>query len=138
MKKIALLVFALLLALGSSYSFAETAGGTTGEKKGEPGGMTMEHKGTMKEGMMGHDEMMDHMTEMMKHMSGMMDKMSGMMKTIPKDKMEQMHKMMGEMSAQIKHMDKLMKSGAGTEKEMKKLEDRKIRMDKILQQLETQ
>ncbi len=138
MKKIVVSLFALLLALGASYSFAETGGGMAGEKKGEPSGMTMEHKGTMKEGMMSHDEMMDHMMEMMKHMSGMMDKMSGMMKTMPKDKMEKMHKMMGEMSAQIKHMDKMMKTGTGTKKDKTEMQKRKDQMDKILHELETQ
>lgn len=136
MKKIALSLCALFLVLSASISQAQTM-----EHKGMMGqstGMMMGQKGMMHKGMMGHDEMMGHMMDMMGHMSEMMGKMSGMMKTMPKEKMEKMHKLMGEMGAQIKHMDKMMKMGAVSEKDMKRLEDRRRRMDKILEQLQTQ
>ncbi len=105
---------------------------------GQSTGMMMEHKGMMKKGMMSHDEMMGHMMDMTKHMSEMMGKMSGMMKTTPKDKMGKMHKMMDEMAAQIKQMNTSMKMGAVSEKEMRMMQSRQKRMDKILQRLEAQ
>lgn len=135
MKKMLLpgIAFVLSLAVASAGSAQAI------EHKGMMGqstGMMMEHM--HKKGMMGHDEMMGHMMDMMRHMSDMMGKMSGMMKTMPKDKMKKMHKMMDEMGTQIKHMNNMMKMGAVSEKELKKMQGRQKRMDKILQQLETQ
>ena len=137
MKKIALLLCVLFLALSASYGLAETGDGTMKGSEGKSGGMMTGHKGTMEDDKMINDEMKDHMIAMMKHMSRIMDKMSDMIKTMPNQKMPKMQKIMDEASAQMRDLSKMIKGKAG-KKEMTMMQKRKDNMDKMMHEMETQ
>ena len=138
MKKVLPVLLGLLLALCASNCFALTGGGMTKGGEGGSGPAMMEKGGQAGKGIMSHEEMMDHMNVTMQHISGMMVHMSGMMKAMPSEKMKKMYKIMNEASVQMRDLSKMMRKGSASYKEVKVMQDRQKKMDKMMEEVSKQ
>ncbi len=119
--------------LCSSFAFAQMGGGMKeGQKSGMGHGKMMEQNG-----MMEHGQMMGDMMDMSNQMSQMMGKISGMMKDMPNGNMNMMSGVMKDLSHQMMDMSTAMGSGKVSAKEMKKMHDGIMEIQKNLSRMET-
>ena len=121
-----------VLFLGGSLAFAQMSGGMMKDQSG-----TMNHdKMGEHHGMMEHGQMMGGMMGMSNRMSATMGKMSGMMKDMPAGNIKRMAGVMNDMSHQMLDMSVAMSSGKVSAKDMKKMQDRMMEIEKEMSGME--
>jgi hypothetical protein len=132
MKKTAIGISLIVLILSTSPVLAQMGGGMNeGQKSGMGHGQMMEQGG-----MMEHGKMMGDMMTMSNQMSEMMGKMSGMMKDMPKGNMKTMSGVMKDLSQQMMKMSTAFGGGKISGKEMKKMQDRMMEIQKRISGME--
>ena len=128
MKKTITGIGLLVLLLSGSFVLAQMGGGM----------MEGQNKRMQQEQMMEHGQMMSGMMGMSNQMSEMMSKVSTMMKDMPQGNMNMMSGVMKDMSHQMMDMSTAMGSGKVSAKEMKKMHDGMMEIQKHLSRMETQ
>ncbi len=132
MKKPSVGIGFVAFLLCSAFAFAQMGGGM---KEGQKSGMG--HSQMMEQdGMMEHGQMMGGMMDMSNQMSEMMGKVSAMMKDMPQGNMNMMSGVMKDMSNQMMAMSTAMGSGKVSAKEMKKMRDGMMGIQKNLSRME--
>lgn len=132
MKKTAFGISFMVFLLCSSFAFAQMGGGM---KEGQKSGMHHDQK-MEQGGMMEHGQMMGDMMSMSNQMSEMMGKISGMMKDMPKDNMKMMSSVMKDLSHQMMKMSTAMDAGKVSAKEMKRMRDKMMEIQKRMSAME--
>jgi hypothetical protein len=132
MKKTVSAIGVFVLLLGGSLAYAQTSGGMMKDQSG-----TMHHdKMGEHQDMMEHGQMMGGMMGMSNRMSATMGKMSGMMKDMPAGNIKRMAGVMNDMSHQMLEMSVAMSSGKVSAKDMKKMQDRMMEIEKEMSGME--
>jgi hypothetical protein len=120
------------LLLSGPFVFAQMTGGMMKDQnKSIPQGQMREQGG-----MMEHGQMMGGMMDLSNQMSEMMGKMSGTMKDMPAVKMKSMSGVMNDMSHQMREMSMAIGSGKVSAREMKRMEDRMMEIQKEMSGME--
>jgi hypothetical protein len=122
MKK--LLLVGLIFALIIPYVYGQTA-----DQKGQATGQ---------KGMVGPREITDRIAGMIDQMAGIIGKMSTMMMgdVPPPDIRGTRFEIMKDLSQQMLDMSKIMRAGAASEKEMRRLQDKMVDLQKKISELE--
>jgi len=122
MKK--LLLVGLIFALIIPYVYGQTA-----DQKGQATGQ---------KGMVGPREITDRIAGMIDQMAGIMGKMSTMMMgdVPPPDIRGTRFEIMKDLSQQMLDMSKIMRAGAASEKEMRRLQDKMVDLQRKISELE--
>ena len=132
MKKTITGIGLLVLLLSGPFVFAQMDGGMMeGPNKSTPHGQMRDPGGMMERG-----QMMGGMMDMSNQMSEMMGKMSGTMKDMPPARMKTMSGVMNDMSHQMQDMSMAMASGKVSAKEMKRMRDRMMEIQKEMSGME--